>query len=39
MHLKITTQNKLSPFFKIRFFRDFWWDYDNLSVAIDPNVS
>ena len=39
MHLKITTQKELSPFFRNTGFRDFWRDYDNLYVAIDPNVS
>ena len=40
MHLKITTQKtELSPLFQNTVFRDFWRVYDNLNVAIDPNVS
>ena len=39
MHLKITTQKELSPLFQNTVFRDFWQDYDNLNVPIDPNVS
>ena len=34
MHLKFTAQKESSPP-----FHDFWRDYDNLNVAIDPNVS
>ena len=40
MHLKNYYPKKsYRPFSKISFFRDFWRDYDNLNVAVDPNVS
>ena len=39
MHLKITIHKELSPLFQNSGFRDFWGDYDNLNVAVDPNVS
>ena len=39
MHLKITTQKELLPHFQNMFFCDFWQDYDNLNVTIDPNLS
>ena len=39
MHLKITPHKRvIAPFPKYG-FRDFWRDYDNLNVAIDPDVS
>ena len=39
MNLKITAKGELSPLFQNMAFRDFRRDYDNLNVAIDPNMS
>ena len=40
MVVKITTQKRvIAPFFQKTVFHDFWRDYANLNVAIDPNVS
>ena len=36
---KLLPKRELLPFFQNTVCRDFWQDYDNLNVAIDPNVS
>ena len=39
MYLKILPKKELSPHFQNTGFCDLWQHYDDLNVAIDPNIS